>query len=217
VAIFTVIFAKFAGIPSDGKPYQVFAFAALVPWTYVSAAVTGASSSLSASSAMLTKVYFPRLALPISYVLSGLVDFAIGLVLLLSMLFWFGITPLASSVAVVPWLVLAMVLTATGVACGLAAFDVQYRDVKHAVPFLMQVWMYASPIVYPMSLVPERYRKLYALNPMAGIIEAFRSVLLGTTAVDWTAIGLSLAVSGALCVTGIVIFRYRERIFADVV
>jgi lipopolysaccharide transport system permease protein len=217
VAIFTVIFAKFARIPSDGKPYQVFALAALVPWTYVSTAVSAASGSLSASSAMVTKVYFPRLALPISYILSSLMDFVIGFVLLVSMMFWFGITPVASSVAVVPALVLAMMLTATGVSCALAAFDVQYRDVRHVVPFLLQVWMYASPIVYPMSLVPERYRQLYALNPMAGIIEAFRSVLLGTMQVDWRTLGVSLAVSLALCVIGIMVFRYRERIFADVV
>jgi homopolymeric O-antigen transport system permease protein len=215
--VFTVIFAKFARIPSNDRPYQVFVLAALVPWTYVSTAVSGASTSLSASSGMLTKVYFPRLALPISYVLSGLVDFTIGLVLLLTILWWSGITPLASSVVVVPWLVLAMILTATGVSCALAAFDVQYRDVRHVVPFLLQVWMYASPIVYPMSVVPDRYRQFYAFNPMTGIIEAFRSVLLGTGGVDWATIAVSLVVSAILSVIGIVVFRYRERIFADVV
>jgi len=217
VAIFTVIFAKFARIPSDGKPYQVFALAALVPWTYFSTAVTAASGSLSASSAMVTKVYFPRLALPISYILSSLIDFVIGFALLLSMMFWFGIMPLATSVAVVPLLVLGMMLTATGVSCVLAAFDVQYRDVRHVVPFLLQVWMYASPIVYSTSLVPDRYRRLYTLNPMAGIIEAFRSVLLGTMPVDWRALGVSLTVSLLVCLIGIAVFRYRERIFADVV
>lgn len=217
VAIFTVIFSRFAGISSEGKPYHIFALAATVPWIYVSTAVSGASGSLSASSAMLTKVYFPRLALPISYVLSGLLDFVIGFVLLLSMLFWFGITPLTVSVIAIPWLVLAMVLTATGVSCTLAALDVQYRDVKHVVPFLLQAWMYTSPIVYPMSLVPEPYRAVYALNPMAGIIEAFRAVLLGTTEVDWGLIGESVAVSCALCLIGIAIFRHRERVFADVV
>jgi lipopolysaccharide transport system permease protein len=217
VAIFTVIFAKFARIPSDGKPYQVFALAALVPWTYLSTAVSAASGSLSASAGMITKVYFPRLALPISYILSSLIDFTIGFVLLLSMMLWFGITPLASSIAVVPLLVVAMVLTATGVSSILAAFDVQYRDVRYVVPFLLQVWMYASPVVYPMSLVPEKYRQPYALNPMAGIIEAFRSVLLGTTDVDWRTLGMSLGISLALCVIGVMVFRYRERIFADVV
>lgn len=217
VAIFTVIFSRFAGIPSDGKPYHIFALAATVPWIYLSTAVSGASSSLSASSAMLTKVYFPRLALPISYVLSGLLDFIIGFVLLLSMLFWYGITPLAVSVVAIPWLLLAMVLTATGVSCTLSALDVQYRDVKHVVPFLLQAWMYTSPIVYPMSLVPETYRDAYALNPMAGIIEAFRAVLLGTGEVDWGLIGQSVAVSCALCLMGIAIFRHRERVFADVV
>jgi lipopolysaccharide transport system permease protein len=217
VAIFTVIFGRFAGIPSDGKPYHIFALAATVPWIYVSTVVSAASSSLSASSALVTKVYFPRLALPISYVLSGLLDFIIGFVLLLSMLFWFGITPLTVSVIAIPWLVLAMVLTAIGVSCTLAALDVQFRDVKHVVPFLLQAWMYTSPIVYPMSLVPETYRDAYALNPMAGIIEGFRAVLLGTAQVDWGSIAESFAVSCALCLIGIAIFRYRERVFADVV
>jgi len=217
VAIFTVVFARFARIPSDGKPYQVFALAALVPWTYISSAVSTASGSLSASSAMVTKVYFPRLALPISYIFSSLIDFVIGLALLLSMMFWFRIAPAASSVVAVPFLVLAMMLTATGVSCTLAAFDVEYRDVRHVVPFLLQAWMYASPIVYPMSLVPDKFRQLYALNPMAGIIEAFRAVLLGTTAVDWRALAVSVAVSLALCVFGLMVFRYRERVFADVV
>jgi lipopolysaccharide transport system permease protein len=217
VAIFTVIFARFARIPSDGKPYQVFALAALVPWTYVSTAVSAASASLSASSAMVTKVYFPRLALPLSYILSSLIDFVIAFVLLLVMMFWFGITPLPASVAVIPPLVIAMALAATGVSCFLAAFDVQYRDVRHVVPFLLQVWMYASPIVYPMSLVPESYRRLYALNPMAGIVEGFRAVLLGTAAVDWRTLGVSVAVSVALCAIGLGVFRHRERIFADVV
>jgi len=215
--IFTVIFAKFARIPSDGKPYQIFALAALVPWTYVSSAVSAASGSLSASSAMVTKVYFPRLALPISHILSTLIDFIIGFALLLFMMFWGGITPPTSNLAVIPLLVLAMMLTATGVSSVLAAFDIQYRDVRHVVPFLLQVWMYTSPIVYPMSLVPQRYRQFYILNPMAGIIEAFRSILLGTTAVDWRALGMSVVISVALCVIGTLVFRSRERIFADVV
>lgn len=215
--VFTVIFANFAGVPSDGTPYQLFALAALVPWTYFSTAVTGASTSLSNNSAMLTKVYFPRLALPISYVAAGLVDFAIGLVLLLVLLFWYGHTPSPAAIVAVPLLVAMMMVTAFSLGCALAALDVQYRDVKHVIPFALQIWMYASPVVYSISAVPDRFYAWYVLNPMAGILAAFRAVLLGTGRIDWTAIAASLAVSSLLCVGGVMYFRRRERIFADVV
>jgi len=214
--VFSVIFATLARVPSDGTPYQVFALAALVPWTYFSTAVTGASTSLSNNSALLTKVYFPRLALPISYVAAGLVDFAIGLVLLLVMLFWYGTTPSPVAIVVVPILGAMMMITAFGVGCGLAALDVQYRDVKHVIPFALQVWMYASPVVYSISSVPHRFHAWYVLNPMAGILATFRAVLLGTGHIDWTAVAASLAVSSVLCVVGVWYFRRRERIFADV-
>jgi lipopolysaccharide transport system permease protein len=215
--VFTVIFAAFARVPSDGMPYQLFSLAALVPWTYFSSALTGASTSLSNSSGMLTKVYFPRLALPISHVAAGLVDFAIGLTLLLAMVFWYGHTPSLMAVAAVPILVAMMMLTAFGIGCGLAALDVQYRDVKHVIPFALQVWMYASPVVYSISSVPRRFHALYLLNPMAGILAAFRAVLLGTGRIEWTAVAMSLAVSLLLCAGGVLYFRHRERIFADVV
>lgn len=214
--VFTVIFGRFANIPSDGVPYAVFSLAALVPWTYFSTALSGASNSLVSSTNLITKVYFPRLVIPFAPVLAGLVDFAVALVVLGAVMLYYGIVPGALALAVVPLLLLGMMLTAAGVGCWLAALNIQYRDVKHVTPFLIQVWMYASPIVYPMSLVPERWRGWYALNPMAGIVEGFRAVLLGTSAVAWPTIGLSLAMGAVLFVTGSLYFRRTERVFADV-
>lgn len=214
--VFTVIFGRFASIPSDGVPYAVFSLAALVPWTYFSTALSGASNSLVSSTNLITKVYFPRLVIPFAPVLAGLVDFAIALVVLGLVMVGYGIAPTPLALLVVPLLVAGMVLTAAGVGCWLSALNIQYRDVKHVTPFLVQVWMYASPIVYPMSLVPERYRAIYALNPMAGIVEGFRAVLLGTSAVSWPTIGLSLLVGAVLFVTGALYFRRTERVFADV-
>jgi lipopolysaccharide transport system permease protein len=214
--VFTVIFGRFANIPSDGVPYAVFSLAALVPWTYFSTALSGASNSLVSSTNLITKVYFPRLVIPFAPVLAGLVDFAVALVVLGAVMLFYGIVPGPLALVVVPLLLVGMMLTSAGVGCWLAALNIQYRDVKHVTPFLVQVWMYASPIVYPMSLVPERYRAVYALNPMAGIVEGFRSVLLGTGAVAWPTIGLSLAVGAVLFVTGSFYFRRTERVFADV-
>jgi lipopolysaccharide transport system permease protein len=215
--VFTIVFQKFARIPSDGRPYEVFSLAAIVPWTYFSSAVSSATESLSGSASMITKVYFPRLVLPVSFVVAPLVDLAVGMVMLLVMLLWYNIAPSLSSIAIIPLLVLAMMLTATGVGCALTALDIQYRDLRHLVPFALQMWMYASPVVYPIAMVPDRYRQLYMLNPMAGIISAFRSSLLATDPPDWPAITASLVTSAALCTVGVVYFRHRERVFADVV
>jgi lipopolysaccharide transport system permease protein len=214
--VFTVIFGGFAKIPSDGVPYAVFSLAALVPWTYFSTALSGASNSLVSSTHLITKVYFPRLVIPFAPVLAGLVDFAIAFVILLAVALAYGIVPGALSLVVVPVLVVAMAATAAGVGCWLAALNIQYRDVKYVTPFLVQVWMYASPVVYPMSLVPEKYRAIYALNPMVGIIEGFRSVLLGTGPVSWPMLGFSLLTGGVLFVSGALYFRGVERVFADV-
>lgn len=216
MVVFTIIFGSFAKVPSDGVPYSVFSLAALVPWTYFSTALTNSSNSLVASTNLFTKVYFPRLVIPFAPVLAGLVDLAIAFVILVLAMLYFGIAPAVSVVVVLPLLVIGMMATAAGVGCWLAALNIQYRDVKYITPFLVQVWMYASPIVYPMSLVPEKYQPLYALNPMAGIIEGFRSVLLQTNAVAPSVIGFSLAVGGVLFVTGALYFRRTERIFADV-
>jgi lipopolysaccharide transport system permease protein len=216
MVIFTVIFGRFARIPSDGVPYSVFALAALVPWTYFSTALSGASESLVASTNLLTKVYFPRLVIPFAPVLAGLIDLVIAFTVLLAMMLAFGFVPAASALTLMPILVITMVMTAAGAGCWLSALNLQYRDIRYAVPFLMQVWMFASPIVYPMSIVPERYRLLYALNPMAGVIEGFRSSLLGTTAVPWATIGISLLAGVVFFASGTYYFQRMEDAFADV-
>ncbi|MFB3111295.1 MAG: ABC transporter permease [Gemmatimonadales bacterium] len=215
MVVFTVIFGNFAKIPSDGVPYAVFSLAALVPWIYFSTALTTASNSLIANPNLITKVYLPRLVIPLAPVLAGLVDFAIALVILFAMMLAFGIVP-SSGVAVLPILVLIMMMAAAGIGCLLAALNIQYRDVKHIVPFLVQVLMFASPIVYPMSLVPEAYRVAYALNPMAGVIEGFRSVLLGTNSISWSLLSVSAVSSVVFLTIGALYFRRMERVFADV-
>jgi lipopolysaccharide transport system permease protein len=214
--IFTVVFGRFAGVPSDGVPFSLFALAALVPWTYFATSLSGASASLVSSTNLLTKVYFPRLVIPLAPVLAGLVDLAVGFLALLILMAIYGVVPSASALVAVPLLVLIALLAAGGIGSGLAALSLQYRDVKHATPFLVQVWMFLSPVVYPLSLVPENYRLLYALNPMVGVIEGFRTVLLGTGSAGPAVLGVSAASAVVLFVGGTVFFRRWERSFADV-
>jgi len=214
--IFTVIFGRLAKIPSDGVPYSVFTLAALIPWMYFSNAFSTASSSLVTSANLITKVYFPRLIIPIVSVLSGLVNFAVSCVVLALMMAWYHVSPSVLALPMIPVLILITILTATGVGCWLAAIYIQYRDVRHIVPFIVQIWMYVSPVVYPLSLVPERYRTLYALNPMAGIIQTFRVVLLRTGSVPWDILGVSTIVAVLLFVTGALYYRRTEHLFADV-
>ena len=214
--IFTLIFGRLAKIPSDGVPYSVFTLAALIPWMYFSNAFSAASASLVNSSNLITKVYFPRLIIPIVSVLSGLVNFAVSCVVLAVMMIWYHVTPSLLAIPMIPALLLLMILTATGVGCWLAAVYIQYRDVRQIVPFIVQIWMYISPVVYPLSLVPERYRPLYALNPMAGIIQTFRVVLLRTGEIPWGTLGVSTIVGMALFLGGTLYFRRTEHLFADV-
>lgn len=214
--VFTIIFGRFAKIPSDGVPYSVFSLSAMVPWMYFSTALAASSNSLVTNTNLITKVYFPRLVIPFAPVLAGLLDFAIGFVILIVFMLAYGIVPGMASIITLPILLVSTMLTAAGVGCWFAALNIQYRDVKYIIPFLVQVWMYASPIVYPMSIVPEKYRAIYALNPMAGVLEGFRSALLGTNSIAWRTIGVSLAAGLALFVSGAVYFRHTERVFADV-
>jgi len=216
MVVFSLVFGFLARMPSNGVPYPVFSLAALVPWTYFAGALSNSSNSLVSSTNLITKVYFPRLVIPIAPVIAGLVDFAVSGVVLLLVMFGYGIAPKASALAVVPLLLLAVVLIASGVGAWLAALNIQYRDVKYLTPFLIQVWLYASPVVYPVSLVPPRFRGIYSLNPMVGVIEGFRAVLLGTTEVPWHSIGSSLLVGAVLFVSGALYFKRTERVFADV-
>jgi lipopolysaccharide transport system permease protein len=214
--VFTVIFGNFAKVPSDGLPYPIFAYTALLAWTYFSGSLNRAISSVVGSANLITKVYFPRLIMPFSAVVSGLVDFAIAFVILLGLMVWYGIAPMWGVLALPLLLLLAMV-TALAVGLWLSALNVLYRDVGYAVPFLTQFWMFASPIAYPVSLVPEKWRLLYSLNPMACVIEGFRWALLGKQSPDFGVIAISTVAVIALLWGGIMFFKRMERTFADVV
>lgn len=214
--VFTIIFGRLAKIPSDGTPYAVFSLTALVPWTFFSGALSNASASLVSNSNLITKVYFPRLLIPWAPLFAGLVDYAIGVVIVFGFMIAYHLRPAPSAAIVLPVATAVMVLTASGMGCWLAALNIQYRDVRFVVPFFLQIWMYASPIVYPMSMVPPRWRTLYAMNPMAGVIEALRASLLGRTHVPVAPLAIALLVSVLLCAAGALYFRRTERIFADV-
>lgn len=213
--VFTIVFGRLANIASDGAPYAVFSFAALVPWTYFANSVTESTNSLVAEAGVISKVYFPRLILPFAAVLAKLVDFTISFLFLLVLLLFFQVKP-NLGVFVLPLLIFIMMMTAAGIGLWLTALAIQYRDVKYAVGFIVQILMYASPVVYPTSLVPESYQWLYALNPMVGVIEGFRSALLGTISMPWLFIFLGSLVSLVLAITGILYFKFKEQIFADV-
>ncbi len=214
--VFTVVFSKFAKVPSDGLPYPIFAYSALLPWTYFAEAVTRSGASLVGDANLISKVYFPRIVVPISAALAPLVDFAVAFVILLGMMAWFGIAPTVGVVALPAFLLLTF---ATAMAAGfwLSALNVRYRDVGHTIPFLTQCWMYASPVAYPVSLVPERWRIVYGLNPMAGVVEGFRWALLGKQSPDFGVMAISSIVVVVALVSGVVYFRQMERTFADVV
>jgi homopolymeric O-antigen transport system permease protein len=216
MVIFSLIFGRFARIPSDGVPYPVFSLAALVPWTYFASALSGGGNSLILNRNLLTKVYFPRLVIPGAQVLAALVDFAIAFAVLLIALLVLGIVPGIGAILFLPVLVAIVSLTALGAGALVAALSVQYRDVKHLTPFLVQIWLFASPIVYPMSLVPEAYRSVYALNPMAGVITAFRAMLLGAPGPTPLQLGLSIIGAVVIFLAGTIYFRHAERVFPDV-
>ena len=214
--IFTVIFGNLARMPSGNLPYAVFAFCALLPWNYFSGAVTRAGVSLVNNANLVTKVYFPRLIIPMSGTLSGLIDFAVAFVVLLVLMFYYGVTP-GLQILTLPLFLLMAMATALGVSLWLAALNVQYRDINHLLPFLVQIWMYASPVVYAVSLIPARWRTLYALNPMVGVISGFRWALTGQEGPTAPMLLVSLGVIAVLLVTGLLFFRRTERTFADIV
>jgi len=216
MVVFTVVFGRFAKIPSDGLPYPIFAFAALLPWTYFSEALNRASVSVVNETNLVQKIYFPRLLLPISGVVTPLVDFVPAFGVFLVMMVWYGILP-AWSVCALPIFVLLALLTALSVSLWLSALNVKYRDVKHTIPFLVQLWLYASPVVYPISLVPQEWRVLYSLNPMAGVVEGFRWALLNKESPDFAVVAVSAGVVVALLVGGLTFFNRMEQTFADVI
>ena len=216
MAVFTVVFGRLARLDSDGLPYPVFALAALVPWTYFANALAQASNSLVEQHQLLTKVYFPRLLLPLAAVIAGLVDLAISFIVLLVVLAWYGITPTVQLVAV-PAFALLAAASALAPALWLAALNVRYRDVRHVIPFLVQIWLFATPVVYSSTLVPERWRPLYALNPMGSVVDGFRWMIAPVGHAPGRELALAFASVAILLTAGLYFFRRMERSFADVV
>lgn len=213
--VFSLIFGNLAKIDSDGVPYPIFSFAGLLPWQLFALALTSASNSLVNSANLLRKVYFPRLTIPVASVLAGLIDFGLSFLVLLGMMVYYQIIP-TLAILMLPVFTLLALVTVMGVGLWLAALNVQYRDIRYVVPFLTQIWMFATPVVYPSSLFPEPWRTLSGLNPMAGVIEGFRWALLGTEP-PGAMIIVSSAVAIVVLITGLIYFRRVEQTFADVV
>ena len=216
MVVFSVFFGRLAKIPSDGVPYPVFSYSALVAWGYFANCVSTSSNSVISSGGLISKVYFPRLIAPLSPVVSGLLDFTIAFVILITMMLYYRIYPTITTL-LLPLLVILMMLAAAGVGMILAPLNAKYRDIGYTIPFLIQFWMFASPVVYPASMLPEKYHLIYAINPMAGVIEGFRSALLGTVAFPTQMLLVSTIVSLSLFIIGALYFRQTERYFADII
>ncbi|HTY14992.1 MAG TPA: ABC transporter permease [Methanoregulaceae archaeon] len=215
MVIFTLFFGRLAGIPSDNVPYPLFAFTALLPWTLFAEGMSRSTLSMVQNANIMTKVYFPRLIMPVASILSPLVDFIVAFGLLVILMIYYGVVP-TINVIFLPLLIIFAMMTSLSVGLWLSALNVQYRDFQYTVPFLIQIWMFASPVVYPASMIPQSWQWLYALNPMTGVIEGFRWALLGTSA-PGTTILISFGVVMFLIVTGMFYFRRMEQYFADIV
>jgi len=214
--VFTLFFGRLAGVPSDGIPYPLFSFCALVPWTYFAGTLSLAGNSLVTNANLVTKVYFPRVLLPAATVLSGMLDFLIGSIFLVAMMIYYHARP-GWQLLLVPLFVLNMMLLALGISLLLAAINVRYRDVKYALPFIIQIWLFVTPIIYPVTFLPAKYQKILAFNPMAGIVEGMRACLFSARSMPWTLVGISWSVTVVLLIVGALYFRKTERSFADIV
>jgi lipopolysaccharide transport system permease protein len=215
MVVFSVFFGRLAGVPSDGIPYPIFAYAGLLPWMFFANAVSGSANSLVESSALITKVYFPRLLIPAAAILAVLLDFAIASIILFGMMAWYGIWP-DSTILMLPVLLALIVAAALAAGFWLSALNVKYRDVRYAVPFLMQVWLYISPVIYPASLVPAKWRWLVAFNPVAGTLEGYRSALLAIP-FNWPGLAISGAATLVFLLYGTRTFLRMEDEFADII
>jgi homopolymeric O-antigen transport system permease protein len=216
MVVFTLVFKKIASIPSDGLPYPIFAYTALLPWNLFAGALNRSSTSVVGQSNLISKVYFPRLIVPLSATVSGIVDFTIAFVILIGMMIWYGIAPTWGALSLPVFILLAL-SAAFSVGLWLSALNVKYRDVGHAIPFFVQLWLFASPVAYSVTMIPEKWQLLYSLNPMAGVIEAFRWALLGKQHPDFSVIAVSAVMVFVLLLGGLVYFKRTERTFADVV
>lgn len=216
VAIFSVIFGYIVRMPSEGVPYPLFAFAGVLPWTYFAEAVRRSGTGLVTDAELVRKVYFPRLIMPLANVISPLVDFCIAFVVLLIVMAFYGMAPTWKLLVIPPLMVVAALL-ALSIGLWLGPINVRFRDIKHTLPFIIQIWMYASPIVYPLSMVPQEWQALYALNPMVGVIEGFRWAVFDRGEPNFMALSISGAIITILLAGGLVFFRRMERTFADVI
>jgi lipopolysaccharide transport system permease protein len=214
--VFSVFFGLLAKVPSDGVPYPIFNYSAMIAWTYFANCLTGSSNSLVIESGLISKVYFPRLIAPLAPILAFLLDFAISFIILIGMMLYYHIYPNINALFL-PFLVILIMLAASGTGIFLAALNAKYRDIGYTIPFLIQFWMFASPIVYPVSILPAKYHLLYAINPMVGIIEGFRSALLGTVSFPGQLLLISVGVSIILFIVGALYFKSTERFFADII
>jgi len=217
--VFSIIFGSLAKVPSDGVPYPIFSYSALVPWTYFSTCLTTSTQSLIANTGVFTKIYFPRLIIPLAPIIAGLVDFFIALSILFILMFWYGISP-NINIVWMPLLLIIMIITTSGIGIWLSALALQFRDVRYAVQFLIQLLMYAAPVVWPVSLLIERFGAniefYYGLYPMAGVIEGFRSSLLGAVPMPWHLIYMGFLSSIIIFISGIFYFKNKEAVFADI-
>ncbi|MBE9572793.1 MAG: ABC transporter permease [Proteobacteria bacterium] len=216
MVVFTLFFGRLAKMPSDGIPYPIFVYAGLLPWIYFANAVSASGNSLVGSANLITKVYFPRLIIPASASLAGLLDFFIAMLVMGAMMIYYNFIP-NIGILLFPFLVSLTFLCAVGVGLWLSALNVQYRDIRYVIPFLIQLWMFVSPVIYPVSMVKEKYQWLLALNPMGGVINAYRASLLGHMPINWSLLGLSTVVIIILFLSGLYYFRRMERTFADVI
>ena len=216
MVVFSVFFGRFANMPSEGVPYPIFSYAGLLPWTFFSEAMKRASDSLVGNASLVSKVYFPRVVLPMASVLSRLVDFAVAFTVLLAMMAYFHV-PITWRILWVPVFIALAFLGALGTGLWLSAINVRFRDIKYALPFIIQLWMFATPVIYPVTLLPERWQILLSLNPMTGVVNGCRWAILGTgappTGMFWVSVGVTVLV----LVTGLLVFHKMERTFADVV
>jgi lipopolysaccharide transport system permease protein len=216
--VFSIIFGRIAKLPSDGTPYPIFTYVALLPWTYFTGALSSTSSSLVGNMGLLQKVYFPRLILPLSSICMGLVDFAVSFLVLIGlMIYYHDAVHLTWGVALLPFFLLLAMMVALAFGLWLSALMVKFRDIQYMVPFLTQIWMYLSPVAYTATLIPPKWQVLYALNPMTGVINGFRWALLGKTDPDWMSLGISVAVTLVVLVSGLYFFRMTERTMVDVI
>jgi lipopolysaccharide transport system permease protein len=216
MVVFTVLFGRFAKMPSDGVPYPIFVYIGLLPWQYFAAVLGQSTSSVVSGSQMITKIYFPRLIMPASTAVAALLDLAIASVILGFMMVYYGVSPSVGTLLVTV-LVLLTMMNAVGFGMWFSALNVRYRDIQYAIPFVIQIWMFVTPVIYPSSLLGEKYAWILSLNPMGGVIEAFRPAVLGHMPIPWTSLGISAAVGIAVFVGGMFYFRRVERYFADVI